>query len=231
MELIWEGLYEAFRLITSFDGLVLGAALRSLWISSLAVALATLAGLPLGTILARIAFPGRRMVVVIFRGCMAIPTVFVGIVCYATFSRKGVLGTLELVYTPWAIVVGEFLLAVPIIVSITHGAIKALDHRVGETVLTLGAPVLRRWRTYVSEARVGVTLGVLTAFARCVTELGIAMIVGGNIKGRTRTLATATALETSKGDFDRGLAMGIILMIIALLVTIVIVSISHEERQ
>jgi tungstate transport system permease protein len=134
-------------------------------------------------------------------------------------------------YTSWAIVIGEVLLALPIIVSFTHGAVKALDPRVAETALTLGAGALRRCRTYVSEARVGFLLAVLTAFARCVTELGIAMMVGGNIKGRTRTLATATALETGKGEFGRGLAMGIILLVIALLVTALMSALTRETGE
>ena len=230
MEMIWDGIQEAYRLIVTFDRLVMGAAARTLWISTLAVALATLIGLPLGALLARIAFPGRRFAILISRAGMAVPTVFVGVVCFAIFSRRGPLGPLELVYTPWVIVIGELLLAMPIIISISHGAIKALDPRVGQTALTLGASPMRRWRSYVSEARVGVTLAVLTAFARCVTELGIAMMVGGNIKGRTRTLSTATALKISKGDFGDGLAVGLILLIIALLVTSLIVSVSREER-
>ena len=230
MDLIWEGFQEAFRLLLHFDPLVLDAAVRSVWISLLAVGLATLAGLPLGTLLARISFPARALVVLVFRASMAFPTVFIGIVCYALFSRRGPLGPLELLYTPWVIVFGEFLLALPLVVSITHGAVKALDPRVGETAWTLGACSFRRWRTYISEARVGVTLAVLTAFSRCVTELGIAMMVGGNIKDRTRTLATATVLETGKGEFGRGMAMGLILLAIAMGVTLVIVYLSREER-
>ena len=160
---------------------------------------------------------------------MAFPTGFVGLVCFALFSRRGPLGPLELLYTPWVIVWGEFLLALPMIVSITHGAIKSLDPRVSETAWTLGANRFRRWGTYVSEARVGVVLAVLTAFSRCVTELGIAMMVGGNIKDRTRTLATATALETGKGEFGRGMAMSLILLTIAMGVTFFIVLLSREE--
>ena len=230
MELIWEGINETFWLIISMDRLVMEIAFRTVWISSLAVGLATLIGLPLGTLLARTAFPGRRLAVLVFRAGMAVPTVFVGVVCYAIFSRLGPLGALELVYTPWVIVVGELLLAMPIIVSISHGAIKALDPRVSQVALTLGASPMRRWRTYISEARVGVTLAILTAFARCVTELGIAMMVGGNIAGRTRTLSTATALKISKGEFGSGLAVGLILLIIALLVTSLIVAMSREEK-
>jgi len=231
MELIWEGLSDALGMILSGEPLVFSAAWRSLWISSLAVALATLLGLPLGTWLARARFRGNALVVLAFRAGIALPTVFVGMMCYAMFSRRGPLGPLELLYTPWGIVIGELLLAVPIIVGISHGAVKSLDPRVAETAWTLGAGPLQRWRTYVSEARVSVMLAILTAFARCVTELGIAMIVGGNIKFRTRTLATATALETSKGEFARGIALGTLLLVIALVVTALIGWLSREDRR
>ncbi len=231
MELIWEGFSDAFGMILSGEPLVFSAAWRSLWISSLAVALATLLGLPLGTWLARARFRGNALVVLAFRAGIALPTVFVGMMCYAMFSRRGPLGPLELLYTPWGIVIGELLLAVPIIVGISHGAVKSLDPRVAETAWTLGAGTLQRWRTYISEARVSVMLAILTAFARCVTELGIAMIVGGNIKFRTRTLATATALETSKGEFARGIALGTLLLVIALVVTALIGWLSREDRR
>ncbi len=230
MNLLWDGLSEAFHLVTTFDPLVMGAACRTLWVSVAAVGLAAMVGLPAGTLLARLRFPGRWLAVLLFRAGMAFPTVFVGMVCYTLFSRRGPLGATDLLYTPWAIVVGEFFLATPIIVSITHGAIQSLDDRVSETARTLGASPLRRWRTYLSEARIGVSLAVLTAFGRCVTELGIAMMVGGNIKGRTRTLATATALETGKGEFGRGIAMGIILLAVALIVTVLIASFAREEK-
>lgn len=230
MNLLWDGLREAFRLIFTFDRMVMGAALRSFWISLVAVSLAAALALPIGTLLARSSLPGKGILILVFRAGMAVPTVFVGIVCFALFSRRGPLGPLELLYTPWVIIFGELLLAVPIILSITHGAVKSLDPRVGETALTLGAGRLRRWTTYLSEARVGVMLAILTAYARCVTELGIAMMVGGNIKDRTRTLATATALETGRGEFGRGLAMGFILLVIALGVTAVIVSFTREQK-
>ncbi len=218
MNLISDGIRDAIGLLLAFDPLILDAALRSVWISLLAVVLSTLVGLPLATLLARIDFPARSAVLLMFRATMAFPTVFVGIVCYALFSRRGPLGPLQLLYTPWAIVFGEFLLALPLIVSLGHGALQSLDPRISETAWTLGAGRLRRWQTYLSEARVGIVLAVLTAFSRCVTELGIAMMVGGNIQDRTRTLATATALETGKGEFARGLATGSILLLIAMVV-------------
>lgn len=230
MQLLWEGLREALEMIFSGEPMIFAAAWRSVWISTLAVTLATLIGLPIGIFLARKQFTGNRLLVLLFRVGMALPTVFVGVLCYALFSRQGILGAAELLYSPWGIVCGELLLAVPIVVSISHGAIKSLDPRVAETAWTLGAGPLRRAKTYLSEARTGVVLAVLSAFARCVTELGIAMIVGGNIKQSTRTLATATALETSKGEFARGLAMGILLLLVALLASSSIGFLSRENR-
>lgn len=228
MTLLWRSLREALSLVLSGDPLVLKAAWRSVWISTTAVGLAAIVGIPLGILLARKQFPGRGLAVLLARVMMALPTVFVGMVCYALFSRRGPLGPLELLYSPWGIVAGELLLALPIIVGLTHGAIRSLDVRVGETAFTLGASPLKRGLTYLSEARTGVLLAILTAFARCVTELGIAMIVGGNLKDRTRTLATATALETGRGEFERGLAMSSLLLLVALIAFFVTTRLSKE---
>lgn len=230
MQYIWQGLNEAASIVFRGDVEVLDAAFRSVWISCLAVFLASATGLPLGSCLARRSFFGKGVVVQLFRAAMAFPTVFIGLVCYAMLSRQGPLGGLEVLYSPWAIVAGEFILAFPIIVSLSHGSIRSLDTRVYETARMLGANGFQRWTTYLSEARIGVTLAVLSAFARCVTELGIAMMVGGNLKGRTRTLSTATALETSQGEFAKGLAMGMILLFIALTITLAAGFLSRERE-
>lgn len=231
MQLIWDGLSEAINLILTLDPQVVGAAVRTVWISVVAVSLAAAMGMPLGVWLARSKFRGTRLVVLAFRAAMALPTVFIGVLCYALFSRRGPLGPMDLLYSPWGIIAGELMLAVPIVVGICHGAVKSLDPRVAETAWTLGASPWRRCLTYISEARVGVMLAVLTAFARCVTELGIAMLVGGNIKYRTRTLSTATALEIGKGEFARGLAMGVILLVIALMAALLIGWVSREDKK
>ena len=222
MQLLWDGLTEALQLIIHFDQQVVDAALRSLWISVIAVCIAAVLGVSIGSFLARCRFFGRSAVVLLFRAGMGVPTVLIGLLCFALLSRRGPLGGLELLYTPWGIILGEFGLALPIIVTWTHGAIASLDPRAAETVFTLGAGPLRRWSTYLSETRLAITLALLTAFARCFTELGIAMMVGGNIKYHTRTLATATALETARGEFSRGVAMSLILLAMALIVTFTI---------
>ena len=231
MELILDGIADAFTLLRNGDPLVMWAAWRSLWISSCAVALAALLGLPFGTALARLEFPGRRFLVTLTRASMGVPTVFIGLVCYSLFSRRGPLGPLDLLYSPWGIVAGELLLAFPIVAAITHGAVKSMDPRIADSAFTLGAGVIRRGLTYLSEVRVGVTVAVLTAFSRCVTELGIAMMVGGNIKGRTRTLSTATALEASRGEFERGIAMGLLLLLISIVMVVVLSTVDREEER
>lgn len=229
--MIRDGIRDALRLLWQLDPSVMDAAVRSLWVSMLAVAAASVTGVGLGLLLARKSFPGRAVLVVLSRVGMSVPTVLIGLLCYAMLSRRGPLGSLELLYTTWAIVIGEFFLALPIVTTWTHGAILRLDSRVSETALTLGAGRLRRAMTYLSEARLAIVLAVLTAFSRCFTELGIAMMVGGNLPGRTRTLTTATARETARGEFARGVAMSLILLLIALLVTLAVALLSRGDEE
>ena len=162
---------------------------------------------------------------------MGIPTVLIGLVGYALLSRQGPLGMLELLYTPVGIVLGEFALALPIIVSLTHAAIANLDPRVHETAVMLGASGWQRLKTYLGEARLAITLALLTAFARCFTELGIAMMIGGNIKSITRTLATATTLETARGNLSRAVAMSLVLLLMAIAMTTLISLLSTPRSQ
>ena len=230
MQLFWDGVTGAIGLILARDPLVGDAAWRSLWISLVSVGLAGALGVPAGSLLSHARFPGRSAIVLLSRVGMSIPTVLIGLLCYGLLSRRGPLGGLELLYTPAAIVIGEFCLALPIIVTWTHGAIRSLDSRVMETARTLGAGPIRRWRTCLAEARLEIALALLTAFSRCFTELGIAIMVGGNIAFRTRTLTTATALETARGEFERGVAMSLILLVIAVAVTLSIAWFGRGER-
>lgn len=230
MSYLWDGFQAAIGMLVRRDPEVIDAAVRSIWISSLAVAIAALIGIPLGWFLIRSKFAGRKLLITAFRAGMAFPTVFIGIVCFALLARNGPMGPLELLYTPWGIVLGEFMLAVPIVVSLSAGAIKSLDPRIDETSRMLGLNPLQRLAIDLSESRTGILLAILTSFARCVTELGIAMMVGGNIKDQTRTLATATAMETGKGEFAVGLAMGLVLLLIALTMMVVAGFLTREEE-
>lgn len=229
--MIREGIREALQLLLRLDASVIDAATRSLWVSLVAVVTAAAAGISIGLFLARKQFLGRSLLVLLFRVGMSVPTVLIGLLCYGLLSRRGSLGELELLYTPSAIILGEFFLALPIVATLTHGAITRLDQRVFETARTLGVGTLQRAMTYLREARLAIILAVLTAFSRCFTELGIAMMVGGNITGRTRTLTTATALETARGEFASGVAMSLILLSIAMLVTMAIALLSQEAGE
>lgn len=229
--MIREGILEALQLLLWLDASVIDAATRSLWVSIVAVVTAAVAGISIGLLLARKEFPGRSLLVLLFRVGMSVPTVLIGLLCYGLLSRRGSLGELELLYTPSAIILGEFFLALPIVATLTHGAITRLDPRAFETARMLGAGTIQRAMTYLREARLAIMLAVLTAFSRCFTELGIAMMVGGNISGRTRTLTTATALETARGEFASGVAMSLILLSIAMLVTLAIALLSREVAE
>ena len=229
--MIRDGITEALQLLIRCDPSVVDPSVRSLWVSILAVACASVVGVTAGLLLARRPFHGRTIVVVLLRAGMAVPTVLIGLICYAMFTRRGPLGDAQLLYTPWAIVIGEFFLALPIVASLSHGAITRLDSRVSETARTLGASRLQRAMTYLNEARLAILLAVLTAFSRCFTELGIAMMVGGNIANRTRTLTTATTLETSRGDFARAIATSLVLLFIAMLLTASIAMFSRDEQE
>ncbi len=231
MDLLQAGLADAWHLITTGNAAVMEATWLTLRVSTAAVFCAALLALPFGAWAGHRHFFGSRFLVVLARTGMGIPTVFVGLVCYALFSRRGPLGEWELLYSPAAIMAGEFLLALPIIFAMSQGAVASLDRRVSDTAVTLGASPLRILWTLISEARIGVVLGVLTALARCLTELGIAVMVGGNIRGRTRTLATATALETGRGEFARGLAMGLILVTLSLSFTLLLALLTRRKGE
>jgi len=219
MDLVIEGLRAAMRLIVERDPAVMDAATRSLAVSLGAVAVGGGLGVVAGTLLATTRCAGRGAAILLLRMGMGLPTVLIGLVGYALLSRRGPLGDFALLYSQTAIIACEAALAFPIVATWVHGAIESLDARADETARMLGAGPVRRLGTLLLETRTAVVLAFLTAFARCFSELGIAMIVGGNIKGQTRTLATATALETQRGELGRGIAMGLILLVIAAGVT------------
>ena len=151
---------------------------------------------------------------------MAVPTVVVGLLVYGFLSRQGPLGALGLLFTPTAIVIGGTLLASPIVANYTFASVRGADPRILPTALTLGAGPFRTVATLMGEIRFGVFAAVIAGFGRVVAEVGVAMMLGGNIRGYTRTMTTAIALETSKGEFSFGMALGIVLMTVALIVNL-----------
>jgi len=227
MDYLWSALAQALRLIGRLDREVYSAAFRSLSISSAALVLATLVGLPAGLALGASHFRFRPLVLAVLNTLMALPTVLVGLLLYALLSRRGPAGPLGLLYTPWAMMLGQFILATPIIAALSVAVVQSADPRVLKSARTLGAGKFRIGLTLVSETRLALLAAVVAAFGRVVGEVGISMMVGGNIRHYTRNLTTAIALETSKGEIALGIALGIVLMVIALGVNLAMQTLQH----
>ena len=194
---------------------------RIIWISlstSLAaLMLAAPLAIGLGYLIASTRFPGRRMVIWLMQAALSLPTVLVGLLLYLLLSRHGPLGSLQLLFTQGGVILGQVAIALPVLVAFTLAAVQAADPRYAETAIALGAS---RWRTMLSvlhEVRFGVMAAVISGFGRVISEVGCALMVGGNIAGETRTITTAIALETSKGEFAQGIALGLVLIVLALL--------------
>lgn len=215
-----EALAAALHLLLRRDPHVVAAVRVSLEVALLATLLATLLGAPLGYLVGAGRFRGRRAVEVTLNTATALPTVVVGLLVYALLSRRGPLGEWGLLYTRRAMVIGETLLIAPLMAALTMALVSGADPRIRETALTLGASRLGAAWTVLSELRRGALAAVATGFGRLISELGVALMVGGNIEGATRTMTTAIALETGKGEFALALALGVILLGVALLVNV-----------
>jgi len=199
---------------------LLGIIWVSLRISLAATTLAALASVPLGFWIAVREFPGKRVVVLVLNTLFSLPTVVVGLFVYGLLSHSGPLGSLQLLYTPAGITLGQWILATPVITALTYAATKGVDERVRPTALTLGADDWQAGRMVLREARAGLLAAVVAGFGRVISEVGAAIMIGGNIRGYTRTITTAIALETSKGEFSTGLILGVILLAVALSVNL-----------
>ncbi len=218
MKFFVDAVYNAMSLIFGFDREVYLVVWTSLKVSGIAAFLAAVCGIPLGTLLALKQFRGKQGILLVLNTLMALPTVVVGLFFYALLSRRGPLGDMGLLFTPEGIVIGLFVLSLPIVVNLTLAAIQGMDPRLFLTCKLLGAgPAQQAWMI-MREARFAVTAAVVIAFGRVISEVGIAMMLGGNIKGFTRTMTTAIALETSKGEFELGLALGLLLLTVAFIV-------------
>lgn len=215
MGYLLEGLWQAIVLIVTLDPEVSQITWLTLQVSLGAALLASAAGIPLAVLILARDFPGREGVITCCNTLMALPTVVVGLSVFAVLSRQGPLGDLELLFTPTAIVLGEWILATPVVTALTIAALQGVDPKVRETALTLGASSVRASLMVILEARSAVVAALIAGFARVVAEVGSALMVGGNIRGYTRTLATAIALETGKGEFAFAVALGLILLTLA----------------
>ncbi len=206
----------AFALLVGLDRDLVEIIARSLWVSSLALALAAGVGLPLGGAVALLRFPGRRVAAVGLNALMGLPPVVVGLVVYLMLSRSGPLGFLGWLFTPMAMVVAQFLLITPIVAALTRQVIEDLWEEYDEQLRSLGASRLRAIPTLLWDGRHRLLTTLLAGFGRAIAEVGAVILVGGNIAHVTRVMTTAIALETSKGDLALALALGIVLLVLSL---------------
>nr|WP_198912559.1 ABC transporter permease [Desulfuromonas acetoxidans] len=220
----------AFALILSFDGEVFNTVNTSLTISSVAIVIATLISVPIGIVIALNQFTGKTICLTLLNTLMALPTVVVGLVVYGFLSRQGPLGQFGLLFTPGAMIIGQTILATPIVTNYTLAAVVGSDPRILPTAQTLGAGPLTSVLVLVKEIRFGIMAALIAGFGRIIAEVGVAMMLGGNIRGYTRTMTTAIALETSKGEFAFGLALGIILLSVALAINIFLNLLQQRSR-
>ena len=220
METLSEAFRSALRMIFSLDSAVLEYAGRSLLIAVVSTVLASAAGVPIGVLIAEHHFRGKRAVVTILNTLLALPTVVVGLLVFTFLSSSGPLGALGLLFAVPSIIIGEVFLILPIIIALTLAAVARTDRDVRKTALGLGADLRQTLWTVVRESRFGVLAAIIAAFGRVVGEVGVAMILGGNIDHFTRTMTTAIVLNVSMGDFALALALGLVLLAISLSVNV-----------
>ena len=230
MELILEGIYKAFYLLFTLDPEVMGVTLLSLQISGTATLISLLVGISVGTAVALAEFPGRKFVVSLINTGMGLPPVVVGLFVTIFLWRNGPLGFLEILYTPAAMILAQAVIATPIVMGITLAAIQALPKNLRLQILALGATRIQMVWILVKEAKLPLLAGVMAGFGGVISEVGASIMVGGNIKGYSRVLTTATVMETSRGNFDIAIALGIILLLLAYLINLVLTHIQQRER-
>ena len=216
-----NSLSAAIHLAVNLDRELLTIVVFSLKVSGISTILAGLFGIPVGMLIAFETFRGKRLLIAVLNTLLSFPTVIVGLFVYSLVSRRGLLGEWDLLYTQYAIIIGQTIIIVPLVTTYVIAVVSRLDSRYRKTAMTLGA---NRWQTaqvIFLEARYGIAAAIIAAFGRVISEVGISMMIGGNIKGFTRTITTAMALEYDKGEFILALALGFILLSISFTINII----------
>ncbi len=221
MELLADSFLSAILLIFSLDPEVLSIVWVSLKVSGISTLFASLMGVPLGFLIAYGSFKGKRILIICLNTMLALPTVVIGLFVYSFISRRSILGSLDLLYTQKAIVIGQIILVLPIVATLTIVAISRIDERYRKTAMTLGANRRQTACVIFREARFGIVAAVIAAFGRVIAEVGISMMLGGNARGFTRTMTTAMALEYDKGEFILAVALGIILLVLSFSINLI----------
>ncbi len=230
MDILTGSLLKAVQLLVSGDAEVLRVVALSLSVSLTATALSLAVGIPLGTWLALARFPGRRLLLGLVNTGMGLPPVVVGLLVTLLLWRSGPLGQLRLLYTPAAIVIAQLVLAAPVVTGLTTAAMQQISPALRLQIASLGATRVQQLWLLMREARLPLLAAVMAGFGAVISEVGAAMMVGGNIAGQTRVLTTATVLETSKGNFDVALALGLILLALMYAVNVCLTWIQQRER-
>ncbi|GAB7078379.1 ABC transporter permease [Megalodesulfovibrio paquesii] len=228
MEYLINGLQKALFLLIQMDDATMSAIYATVLSTCYAMTAALVLGLPLGFALGYCTFPGKRALRLVSDTLLAFPTVLIGLLVYAFITARGPLGQFGLLFTLPGMAIGQAVLALPIVVSWTAQAVESLDPRCRETLLTLGANARQLAALSLWECRYAIGMVCITAFGRVITEVGVAMMLGGNIRYATRTMTTAIALETSKGDFAQGIALGLVLLLMAFLTNLALAFVRHK---
>ena len=218
MAAIWQGFLKAIELIVTLNPEVLEITGRTLAISISSTIIASLICLPLGSLIHFNNFRGKRTMINLIQTFYSVPTVAVGLIVFLVFSRSGPLGFLELLFTPQVMVIGQVILISPIILGLVIAALSGVDKAAYETAVAIGASQFQATTTVIREARYAIYSALIMGFGRAISEVGLALMVGGNIRGYTRVMTTAISLETSKGDIVLSIALGIILISLALII-------------
>jgi len=230
MDLVWEGIQKAFWLLIRGDREVLGITLLSLRVSGLATLLSLILGISLGTFLALSHFPGRRLGVALINTGMGLPPVVVGLFVTMLLWRNGPLGFFHLLYTPTAMILAQAVLATPIMAGLTLAAIQHLNPKLRLQILALGASRWQMLWLLLREARLPLLAAVMASFGGVISEVGASMMVGGNIKGQTRVLTTATVMETGRGEFGMAIALSILLFLLTFSVNLALTLLQQHQR-
>lgn len=231
MELVVQGIIKAFELLISFDPEVMGITWLSLKISGTATFISLFIGVSTGTIVALTNFPGRKLVVTLINTGMGLPPVVVGLFVTILIWRNGPLGFLDILYTPYAMIVAQAIIATPIVMGISLAAIQNLPPNLRLQILSLGASRLQMVWILVKESKLPLLAAVMAGFGGVISEVGASIMVGGNIKGYSRVLTTATVMETGKGNFDIAIALGIILLLLAFMVNLFLTHVQQRQQQ
>ena len=230
MDLILEGLKKAFWLLVTFDPEVFSITFLSLQVSGIATLISLFFGISVGSTVALTRFPGRRIAVSLINTGMGLPPVVVGLFVTIFLWRNGPLGFFKILYTPTAMILAQTVIATPIVMGITLAAMQQLPTKLRLQILALGASRLQMVWILIREARLPLLAAVMAGFGGVISEVGASIMVGGNIKGYSRVLTTATVMETSRGNFDVAIALGIILLLFAYLINLILTHVQQRER-